>query len=244
MTMTIEEEIWKDIPTYENQYQASSLGRIRGLSRISFGRKIPTQIIKPHPNRKYHNIYLRINGKAVNKKLHILVAMAFLNHVPSGYSGLVVDHIDNDQSNNKVSNLQIISRRENSSKDQKNKTSKYTGVCWYKSTRKWVSSIWVNKVKYKIGYFDNELEAHQAYLVAVENAKNGIAPSAEPKKDKHKKYIYPTRGGEKFIVVLWRDKKNKTIGLYDSLDLAIIGRDNYLKNEKEEHDRDLRAVRK
>ena len=53
--------------------------------------------------------------------------MAFFGHVPGGYK-IVVDHIDNNRLNNHVSNLQLITQRENSSKDRKNGTSQYTGV--------------------------------------------------------------------------------------------------------------------
>ena len=43
--------------------------------------------------------------------------MAFLNHKPNG-NKLVVDHINNVKTDNRLSNLQIITQRKNTSKDR------------------------------------------------------------------------------------------------------------------------------
>jgi ribosomal protein L15E len=70
--------------------------------------------------------------------------MAFLNHTPCGYK-IVVDHIDNNiKTDNRLENLQLITQRENVSKDIKNTSSKYIGVCWHKKAKKWRSSIQIN----------------------------------------------------------------------------------------------------
>lgn len=115
------------------------------------------------------NGYYTVSLFKFNKKTftnHILVAVHFLNHKSNGFK-IIIDHIDNNKLNNNVSNLQLISVRENTSKDRKNKTSKYTGVSWYKITNKWKSSIRINgKVKH-LGYFENELDASNAYQSAL-----------------------------------------------------------------------------
>ena len=64
--------------------------------------------------------------------------------------------------NNNVNNLQVITKRENSSKDKKG-ISKYTGVTFNKKTNKWRSQIWINGQNKTLGSFDDELEAHRAY---------------------------------------------------------------------------------
>ena len=64
--------------------------------------------------------------------------------------------------NNNINNLQLISNRENISK-QKAKTSKYTGVSWSKRKKKWISQITINRKTIKLGIFVNELEASEAY---------------------------------------------------------------------------------
>ena len=61
-------EIWEDIPNYENYYQASNLGRIKGLDRViinSLGRKktIKGEIIVPVIGK---DGYLKLNlGKDI-----------------------------------------------------------------------------------------------------------------------------------------------------------------------------------
>ena len=96
------------------------------------------------------------------KRVHKLVAIAFLSHKPSGRT-MVVDHKNNDKTNNNVSNLQIITQRENLSKDKKGGSSQYTGVSWSKPAEKWVAHININyKLKY-LGVFESELDASTAY---------------------------------------------------------------------------------
>jgi len=47
------------------------------------------------------------------------------------------------------------------------KTSKYKGVCWYKPSKKWAARIWTDKKRVHIGYFENELDANNAYQNAL-----------------------------------------------------------------------------
>ena len=104
---------------------------------------------------------LHKNGKAKGLKVSQLVAMAFLNHEPCGQD-IVVDHKDNDPSNNRLENLKLITNRENCSKDKKG-SSQYAGVSWNKAAKKWHSKIWINGKRIYLGSFKDELEAHKAY---------------------------------------------------------------------------------
>ena len=83
--------------------------------------------------------------KKKTHNIHQVVAIAFLNDIPDGRD-IVVDHIDNNKLNNTVKNLQITAHRHNISKDRKNKTSKYSGVCWDKRDKKWRATIRVSGV--------------------------------------------------------------------------------------------------
>lgn len=164
-------EIFRDIPGYEGNYQVSNLGRVKSLDRLVGSRSIKEKILKPNvSSRGYFCVNLCNEGKVKAKTVHQLVAMTFLNHTPDGYK-LVVDHKDNDKLNNRLSNLQLISQRENTSKD-KNGTSKYTGVFWHKPSNKWVSQITVNGKSKRIGYFDLEEEAGMYYQDALKSLEN------------------------------------------------------------------------
>ncbi len=160
-------EVWKDIPNYEGMYQVSNLGRVKSLKRKvnhRYGtRTVNERVLKNNKDSTgYYNVNLGRNGKSKVWKIHQLVAIAFLNHELSG-NKVIVDHIDNDKSNNKLKNLQLTTPRHNNSKDKKGFSSKYTGVCWHKASEKWAAKIYIDKKPKHLGTFICELEAHEAY---------------------------------------------------------------------------------
>ena len=165
-----QKEIWKDIPNYEGIYQVSSFGRvksleIKNLNKLGVERTLKEKIRKtPQNKRGYKSVMLRKNGKYTSFPVHKLVAIVFLNHKPCGMK-LVVDHIDNDNTNNKVENLQVISNRENVSKGFKLrfKTSMFTGVSWSIKAKKWRAAFGNNGKYYHIGYYKCEFKAYLAY---------------------------------------------------------------------------------
>jgi hypothetical protein len=155
-------EIWKNVKGFED-YEVSELGNVKSLK---LGKE---RILKNSIDKKgYYKVNLSNKGKTKTFKVHKLVAMAFLNHKPCGYK-IVVDHIDNNPLNNNVENLQLITPRENTSKDRKNTSSKYTGVCWNKKAKKWRSSIQINGSTKHLGFFKNEKIAHAFYLYTLNN---------------------------------------------------------------------------
>lgn len=164
----MKEEIWKDVIGYEGLYQVSNLGNVKSLSRVVLKKgKYPfickEKILKNGINSiGYSNVSICKDGKITTRTIHQLVAEAFLNHKPCGYK-LVVDHINKNQKDNRVENLQIITQRQNVSKLSGVFSSKYTGVSWHKIIKKWSVKIVINKNSIHLGYFKCELEAHQAY---------------------------------------------------------------------------------
>jgi hypothetical protein len=157
-------EVWKKIPGFEN-YEVSNLGNVKSFK---YGKE---RILKNRINKDgYYRINLSNKGeKQKTFQLHQLVAIAFLNHKPNGNNGLVVDHINNIKTDNRLENLQLITNRENSSKDIKNTSSKYTGVYWHKKAKKWSSQIKINGKNKHLGYFKNPKIASAVYLYALEN---------------------------------------------------------------------------
>ena len=81
----------------------------------------------------------------------------------------MVDHKDNTRTNNEASNLQYITNRENSSKDQfrRNRTSKYVGVRWNKDDNRWQSQIRYKGKNTHLGNFNDEKEASKEYQEAL-----------------------------------------------------------------------------
>lgn len=172
----IQEEIWKDIPEYEGMYQVSNLGRVKSLPRtITYrdGRKglFKETILKQGISRKgYLKVYLSKKSKKYTVSVHKLVAMAFLGFIPTGTTkGLVVDHKNEIKTDNRVENLQLITNRENCSKCIKNASSKYTGVSWLKSSKKWRARIQIDGKDVHLGLFLTEEGASQAYQKALKS---------------------------------------------------------------------------
>lgn len=109
----------------------------------------------------YLSVGLYKNGKRKHFFVHQLVAMAFLGHKPCGWTK-VVDHINDDRTDNRAANLRIVTQRENTSKHPRGK-SKFMGVSKSSCGRYWVSSIHINGKKKTIGVYKSELEASNSY---------------------------------------------------------------------------------
>lgn len=171
------EEIWKDIPDYEGLYQVSNLGRVKSLPKEWIAgnntiQKHNGMIIKQQiTNNGYKKVVFTLRERKPNstsRLVHQLVAMAFLNHKPCGHK-LVVDHINDNPSDNRVENLQIVTQRFNVCKTQGKYSSKYKGVYFVKSRNKWRAQIMINNKKKYLGHFDCELKAAKAYQNAINN---------------------------------------------------------------------------
>ena len=102
------EEIWKDIIGYEGLYQVSNWGRIKSLNYEHF---FGPKVIKPTKRCGYYRIGLYKNGKQLFKSVHRLVWEAFNGPIPKG---MQVNHINEDKTDNRLENLNLMSPKENS----------------------------------------------------------------------------------------------------------------------------------
>lgn len=109
-------EEWRDIDGFTD-YQASSFGNIRSKDREvsqkghvgSYTRKMKGKVIKPSIlNSGYAVVWIRVNGKTKAVTVHRLVAKAFL-----GESFLDVNHKDGNRLNNRIENLEYMTRSKN-----------------------------------------------------------------------------------------------------------------------------------
>ena len=93
----------KDIPNYENKYAATEDGRIYSYRKKDF--------LKPWLSAKgYLSVELYKNGRGKKFLVHRLIAETFLdnpNELPQ------VNHIDEDKTNNCVSNLEYCDNKYN-----------------------------------------------------------------------------------------------------------------------------------
>ena len=79
-------------------------------------------------------------------------------------SHLFVDHIDHNGLNNCKSNLRLCTPAQNRyNLISKKGNSKYKGVHWKRSRKKWAAAIQLNRKIYHIGHFTDEIAAARAY---------------------------------------------------------------------------------
>jgi hypothetical protein len=136
-------EEYRNIPGYEGKYEVSNIGNVKSLDRLdSLGRRVKGRIIKTNIIDGYKALGLS-NGKTKGVRVHVLVAMAFLNHTPNG-KVINVDHINENKLDNRVVNLQIITKRDNVQKSKKGCYSIYDNVTYDKRRHKWYGKIRYN----------------------------------------------------------------------------------------------------
>lgn len=122
-------EKWRDIPTYEGLYQASNLGRIKSLARVTVGPTGKTQTVKerilksPLDSGDYCLVNLRKNNKTKSYRVHALVVWAFMKLAPGDYQH--VCHRSGIKRNNKLSNLRPDSQFGNMADTDRHGTSIY-----------------------------------------------------------------------------------------------------------------------
>lgn len=102
-------EEWRDVEGFDGKYQVSNLGRVRSTRHKSV---IRNKVLSPQRNPNgYLKIYLGDgNGGGKQMLIHRLVAIAF---IPNPENLEMVNHKDEDVTNNCVSNLEWCSRSYN-----------------------------------------------------------------------------------------------------------------------------------
>ena len=109
--MTTQKEVWLPVPEYEGLYDVSNLGRIRSYHNFGYELKREPRIITPSKERYgYLQITLCKQGKHKQTKIHLIVANAFMSPNPGGHQ---IDHKNGIKTDNRVSNLEWVTPKEN-----------------------------------------------------------------------------------------------------------------------------------
>lgn len=102
-----------------------------------------------------------------------------MHHCVLGFplKGKQLDHIDGNGLNNCLSNLRVVTIRENCSnrRDRRNGETKsnYVGVYQSKGQTNWRSQISINRKSIHLGCFENEKKASEAYQNALTKLEGG-----------------------------------------------------------------------
>ena len=106
----MKKEIWKSVAEWDGLYIVSSIGNVKSLDRKSYNKKSKSWSIKSGKKLKpsfctggYPQVVLCKEGKCVTKKVHRLVAIAFLGN-PDNLPA--VNHINGNTKDNRVENLE------------------------------------------------------------------------------------------------------------------------------------------
>lgn len=159
-------EEWRQIKGFNDMYEVSNLGRVK--SNYGNGR-----ILKQYVDKNgYCRITLMQDSMRRHFYVHQLVCFSFMGVLTSRKTDVVVDHIDSNTSNNNLSNLRLITQRENVSIGKKrfNPSSRHTGV--YRIVvrskngveyRYFGARIFKDGTIINLGTFKTESEAKSAY---------------------------------------------------------------------------------
>ena len=103
----------------------------------------------------------------INKKGYILSRIVYKAHnkdwdIDNSSKINFIDHINRDSTDNRIENLRVLTNQQN----QFNTNAK--GYCWNKIHNKWHAYIKIDGKTKNLGYFDDQEDAHIAYLNAKE----------------------------------------------------------------------------
>lgn len=129
------DEVWKDIEGYEGLYQVSNTGQVKSLNYNQTGE---IKVLKQGNAKGYKRVGLFKNGKTKQYSVHRLVALAFISN-PDDLP--MVNHKDEDKTNNNVNNLEWCTHEYNMSYGTRNEriSKKHKGKHRSEETKKKIS---------------------------------------------------------------------------------------------------------
>lgn len=140
-------------------YEVSSMGNVRN--------KKTHTVLKGGPCQGYIYVTLVNDSGRKSFRVHRLVAMAFIDNP---LNKPIVDHKNNNRSDNRVENLRWVTSAENgvNTKMYKNNTSGYKGIYYDETFQKWVVRICRGG---RCVYFDMFDSAEEAVVGRIDKLK-------------------------------------------------------------------------
>lgn len=140
--------------------------------KVRAGRGLPGMIAGTAHNRGYWQI-------RVCDELHLAHRLAWLMTYGE-WPAEDIDHINGDKRDNRIANLRAASRSQNMANKgpNRNNTSGYKGVWYFKRTGKWMAGFRKDGRSIHVGCFDTPEEAAEARRIAFEKAFGEYARAA------------------------------------------------------------------
>ena len=149
---------------YNGYYTVNDNGVVSSLDRVDCAGKhlkgkVLKQIVAPNG---YVQVALSINGKPRTARVHEIVARAFPEICGEWFEGCEVDHIDADKTNNKATNLRVVThtmnmRNPNTIWKKQGKNQPMYGRTHDQTTKDKMSKANANKRNVSIYSFDGSL---------------------------------------------------------------------------------------
>lgn len=108
---------WRDVPGYEGLYQVSNTGVVKSLGNGG-SHKSSRFLDQTDTVRGHLHVALYKNGKRKYHYVHVIEWAAFNGPIPPG---MQVNHIDENPKNNNLSNLNLMTPKQNSNWGTRNK---------------------------------------------------------------------------------------------------------------------------
>jgi len=140
--------------------------------KVRTGRAVPGMIAGTAHNRGYWTIIVRGTPYLAHRLAWFMVH--------GEWPALDIDHINGDKRDNRIANLRLATRSENMANKgpNRNNTSGYKGVWYYKRTGKWMAGYRKGNARIHLGYFDTAEEAVEAHRTAYAKAFGEYARAA------------------------------------------------------------------
>lgn len=113
----LQDEEWRPIEGYKGKYLVSNMGRVKSLKHYD------ARLLRAFANNKgYLRVCLCCDGQGRHFLVSRLVAAAFCENDDPEHK-TTIDHLDGNKKNNKASNLQWMTLKENVQKEWKHNDS-------------------------------------------------------------------------------------------------------------------------
>lgn len=154
----------------ETNVQVNKKGDVRKVPKDWMKCKRPIYLAKKQISEGYFKISVLVKDYGmIGIRLHQVLAAVFLGHEINGHE-YVIDHKNENKLDNRLSNLRIVSNRENSTKTFKHKNKK---LGYRKNGNGYMSRICYKSNQVYLGTYKTKKEASAAYQEALRKINAG-----------------------------------------------------------------------
>lgn len=152
---------WKEIKNFEGLYAVSSCGLVKSLKKRTGFNTFRETILKPSKDKRgYLQVVLYKNGKSTTRRVHRLVAIAFLLQNKKR----TVNHINKNKQDNRVSNLEWATDLEQANHSKSKKVAQIKNG---EIVKVWKSTNEAGRAGYHQGHISTcctgKLKTHRGY---------------------------------------------------------------------------------